>query len=150
MNNVADVLPNKPSELISVALRDLEKVQKMKTRKIEMSQWVTRTPNNKMCAVCLAGAVMDRTMGATKALPNLRCIFPTDLAIRGIISRSDRGKLKALNLMREGEVNAGLSNMGVTEPLGDFNRAMPEFRGKGTKFKAAMRQLAKDLKSKGL
>lgn len=54
-------LPTKESELLRLAVRDARAVAKMKTRKLDMFQWHTPVKGRR-CAMCMAGAVMDRTL----------------------------------------------------------------------------------------
>lgn len=57
-------LPNKPSDLLDVALRDLEACEQDDNYEIRMSLWHSSNHNlDKKCFVCLAGAVMAKTMG---------------------------------------------------------------------------------------
>lgn len=53
-------LPNKPSDLLRLSVSDCKKVEKMKTRKLNMNTW--HVPDIRGCQVCMAGAVMDRTL----------------------------------------------------------------------------------------
>ena len=53
-------LPNKTSELIRLAVSDLEKCEKDKSYEINMCAW--HTENYDSCAVCLAGSVMAKTL----------------------------------------------------------------------------------------
>lgn len=54
-----DMLPNKPSDLLQVALDDLRLCEKDPLYAIEMGDW--HKANGK-CRVCLAGAVMAKTL----------------------------------------------------------------------------------------
>lgn len=64
-----NTLPNKASALITVALDDLQKAEASPDYVIEMGVW--HTPGGLMrgadsrCAVCMAGAVMAGTLGAS-------------------------------------------------------------------------------------
>ena len=52
-------LPNKPSELLKVALTDLELVEGDSKYRVDMRNW--HTPQyDKTCEVCLAGSVMAK------------------------------------------------------------------------------------------
>ena len=55
-------LPNRLSDLIDLAVKDSEKANAMKSRILNME--VFHTPLNGKCSMCMAGAVMDRTLGA--------------------------------------------------------------------------------------
>lgn len=52
--------PKKSSELIRMAIYDLLWVSKNPQYKIDMKEW--HTPSDGVCKVCLAGAVMARTL----------------------------------------------------------------------------------------
>lgn len=56
--------PEKLSDLLRLAVRDCKKVEKMKTRKLAMADWHTYDDDERVCFVCMAGAVMDRTLRA--------------------------------------------------------------------------------------
>ena len=93
-------LPDKPSELIRVALADLEKCEADPRYLIDMDRWHSgiRHDSNEPCAVCFAGSVMAQRLGADH---------------RYYISGpgrfdEDEGKLHALNAFREGRIAAGL------------------------------------------
>lgn len=58
-----DVLPTTPSKLLRLAVKDARAVAKMKTRSLDMFTWHTPLKGGK-CVVCMAGAVMDRSLGA--------------------------------------------------------------------------------------
>ena len=53
------VLPEKASDLLELAVRDAMAVAKMKGYKLDMGTW--HSPNG-VCRVCMAGAVMARTL----------------------------------------------------------------------------------------
>lgn len=57
------VLPTKPSALLRLAVKDARAVAKMKTRRLDMRVFHVADESGK-CAVCMAGAVMDRTLRA--------------------------------------------------------------------------------------
>lgn len=94
----SNVLPDKPSALIRLALDDLEKVEKDGRYRVDMTQWHGgwRPERDIPCRVCLAGAVMAKTLGT-----NLRAsIVPRD--------SHDGYKLRSLNDFREGRIEDGL------------------------------------------
>lgn len=129
-----DVLPNKPSELIRLALSDLEKCQKMKSRGINMTTWRS-VEKNGVCYVCFAGAVMDRTL---KLKDTNLLDLPSKI----------KDKLIALNYFRQGLVYYGLISLGIFELFKCVK--IPTFRGQGIPFKKAMYKLANDLEKEGL
>jgi hypothetical protein len=58
--------PEKLSDLIELALGDLEKVEKDERYRVDMDEW--HSPNPEACHVCFAGAVIVGTLGVA---PNL-------------------------------------------------------------------------------
>ena len=90
-------LPEKPSELIRVALEDMRATEQVPRYIINMDMWHFPAPDG-ICEVCAAGAVMARRLGADpKASKD-----PADFG--GETSK----KLLALNLFRAGLVHNGL------------------------------------------
>jgi len=64
MNDVE--LPNKLSDLIELALKDLAKAERDPKYKVNMGMWHENRcsdPNKPICHVCFAGAVMAKTKG---------------------------------------------------------------------------------------
>lgn len=57
-------LPDEPSKLIRVALRDLEKCENDFRYRVDMSFWHNASEETGVCSVCLAGATLAKTMGA--------------------------------------------------------------------------------------
>lgn len=136
-------LPNKPSELIRVALDDLRKVERSPLYRVDMGEY--HTPNGK-CAVCFAGAVMAKSLGTP----------PSQMAWPETFGAATAKKLEALNALRTGWVESALDEL----DLKAWNGPMPEgvksdYRipayGKRNrnKFHAAMRKLAKTLERAG-
>ena len=60
---ILPTLPTKPSELIRLALKDLAAVELDARYVVEMLEW--HLPAVDECLVCLAGAVMAQTLGAS-------------------------------------------------------------------------------------
>jgi hypothetical protein len=55
-------LPDKPSDLLQLALDDLELCEKDRNYTIDMSEWHTPSQDeSEKCAVCIAGAVIAKT-----------------------------------------------------------------------------------------
>lgn len=64
-------LPDKLSDLIELALSDMEKCESDSNYEVDMDQWVL--PIKGKCRVCLAGSVLVQTMGLSRTeqhLPN--------------------------------------------------------------------------------
>ena len=138
-------LPDKPSELIRVALADLRKVEAMpKVYRINMEDWWFAGTNDEAgCSVCLAGAVMAETLGAPRDDGASPSDFPNGL----------RGKLLALDSFRQGEVLSGLIDMDQdwdAEVGESLNRAISAYSLDPECFHRDMNKLADDLEAVGL
>ena len=135
----ANQLPDKPSELIRVALDDLKKCEASPDYEINMSDWHLPSLNSEpICFVCLAGAVMAQSLGAD----------PEEDADPSCFRRS-RSKLDALDAFRKGCVDGGLDVMGIDYPsIPDV--AIPHYVEGSEAFHMAMRGLADILEGAGL
>lgn len=99
------LLPKKLSDLMLLALTDLEKCENASEHyKIDMSIWLSR---NSHCTVCLAGAVMAQTLGAADSNE----VF--DL---------HTNKFLALDAIRQGNFDAAFSYLN-----GSFSENLPPF-----------------------
>lgn len=143
-----NILPNKASDLINVALADLIKCERSPKYTINMGMWHWPRISGK-CAVCLAGSVMAQSLSATPNKMRGPLLYPRDV----------RKKLLALNDLRVGEVNCALAKLGIRaldkvpgprskEP--QFDRKITPYCGLPGLFKRQMRKLAKDLAKAGL
>lgn len=92
-------LPNKPSALLRLAVNDCKKVQKMKTRKLQMLSWHHWSSIDNVCSVCMAGSIMDRTLKVDLK----RNIIPADFDF------DKQNKLHAVNEMRNGNFDSAFS-----------------------------------------
>jgi hypothetical protein len=133
-------LPDKPSALIRLALRDLEKCERSKRYGINMAEW--HKPNG-VCEVCLAGAVMAKTLSvpANVHLDPFAMLPHQDDSAR---------KLIALDYFRCGQVNAGIINMGVTCGRYIGPERITNYLDNKPQFKKDMRKLAAMLAKEGL
>ena len=130
-------LPNKPSELILVALHDLELCEADKNYKIDMGDWHAHNISNNKCYVCLAGAVMAKNLDVDKA----KYIHdPDDLGY-------ELGKvLDAIDALRCGRVHSAFHSLDLKPKLGErFNRKMSYYSKGANQFKLDMTMLAFDL-----
>lgn len=133
-------LPDKPSKLIRVALRDLEKCERSRSYKIEMGDW--HRPNGK-CAVCLAGAVMAKTLKADRR----EYAGPATWYHRG--DHDTFNKLRAINYLRIGAVvDAG--NLMSFDASSVPHVTVVSYEDNPTQFKRDMRRLAALLAKNGL
>lgn len=145
-------LPNTLSGLITLALIDLEEVQKMESRIVSMDSWhyphVNYVTGERKCAVCFAGAVMDRTFKVDERSPYIQRHF----------SKANVAKFYALDYLRRGRVAEAIDCLlrispSISRYTGDthvFNRAISEWDDTGADFKKGMWELARDLEKAGL
>lgn len=134
-------LPDKPSELIRVALADLRKVEAMPdVYKIDMGDWHAVDDDSNHCFVCLAGSVMAQTL---KVDAGSNC-EPWDF------DEVTCGKLEALNEFRAGCVRAGLSCLDVENGPSVDDREMARYADNPEAFHRDMQTLASDLEAVGL
>lgn len=129
-------LPDKPSALIRLALRDLEKCEQSKNYQIEMGAW--HEPNGK-CSVCLAGAVMAQSLYGERS----KAFIPSDFGPNEL-------KLRALDDFRCGYINEAFMQLGMKHPGLPEYFEVAQYRGNPQKFKKNMRQLATLLAKEGL
>jgi len=100
-----NLLPNKLSDCIDVALKDLDAAKALGF-KVNMGNWYRN--EGKTCTVCLAGAVIAREFdldAGEDAGPYT--LYFTD----NLITNHDYQRLHALNLVREGYVEEALDRM---------------------------------------
>ena len=132
-------LPDKPSELIRVALADLRKVEAMPgTYVVDMENW--HLQKNGKCHVCLAGSVISQSMGANPA----ETIWDTDFDER----LSDR--LCALDWLRCGYVGNALDVLGLYDRFSPSKVRVTPYEADIEAFHRDMAKLADDLEAAGL
>jgi hypothetical protein len=143
---VTTQLPDKPSELIRLALADLEKCEVDSRYKIHMSSW--HEPDSRgSCCVCVAGAVMAQTFKISSEVwltPSGMC---SQLCLGGVI----HSKLLALDELREGNIDGAFYILGINLPENaptTFN--VTQYDEFPLQFKADMRSMADMLESHGL
>lgn len=126
-------LPNKPSALILLALHDLAKVERQKTKfVVDMSSWVERL--NGKCAVCLAGSVMVSTLGVPLPEGRYDEIVPMETQVRR--------KLYALNYFRCGEMLEAFRWLIVKKPHAVPDEIKVAGYDNKTAFKRDLRKMA--------
>lgn len=131
-------LPDKPSELLRVALGDLEKCEKDPNYIIMMNDW--HTVRGDKCAVCLAGVVIAKSLEA-----NVEWNYDPDN-----YDRTVRHKLRALNQFRTGSNRAALGFMGIAPPEGLKNFVASQYHMNSKKFKTEMNDTIEQLQGFGL
>lgn len=132
-------LPDKPSELIRLALADLALCAADPNYRIDMTDW--HSPDNGVCQVCLAGAVMAKSLNAPPAAGLHWIDFP-----------DNSHKIESLNDFRMGDVGRALAVLDIDVPDdGDyvFNRTITPYDKDPDAFMADMRHLADDLDAAG-
>ena len=138
-------LPDLPSDLITLALNDLEKCRAMpQIYTIDMEVWHDGMGEYHKCEVCLAGAVMAQTLQT----PLHVSIDPSNCAF----AVADSNKLLALNGFRGGAIRYGVSFMGI-EPLPKSIKGfygITPYEDDPAAFIKDMRALAADLAKHGL
>ncbi len=150
----ANKLPDLPSDLILVALADLEAVERSKRYNINVNEWHKPVRFSNTCAVCFAGSVIAKTLKTDPTTTVDPFSFDGDTA----------DKLSALNSFRQGFIKEGLLEMqlaptdlweSVVSPGSTYNDdqifPVPPYSKKNAKqFKAALMDIAGILKSEGL
>lgn len=100
-------LPDLPSQLIRLALKDLDATLKDPRYIVDMEIWHVPSHND-ICHVCLAGAVMAKSLNQ-----------PPDYATNPSIFDLDTGqKLHALDFFRTGSVLTALELLDIIKPDG--------------------------------
>lgn len=143
-------LPDKPSELIRVALEDLAKIEDDPQFTIDMHQWFARDftedhAGNRatVCFACAAGAVISQ-----------RANIPTGAVYLDPQDFSDEvcNKLHAINRLRLGEVGVACLALGIDPParVRMFYEVADYDHDNGKTFRADLEKLADTLEAAGL
>jgi hypothetical protein len=133
-------LPSIPSELIRLAIADLEKIEKNPKYAIYMGDWHAVDSYTGKCEVCLAGSVMACTLGVSPNIDSDACEFGDDVS----------AKLYALNDFRTGQIGAAFWSMGIEIPDGLEDQDIVSYDSDPKEFKRQMLAMADMLESKGL
>ena len=126
-----------PSKLIRIALEDLTWVEKNEKYEINMGVWHTPFTKSK-CAVCFAGAVMARSLGAD-----------INKSLSGSEFKSTH-QFDALECLRNGNVQSAFNflNYDDKEPR-KYDRQITSYHTNKLQFKKDMDKLADDLEQDG-
>ncbi len=114
-------LPEKISDLINMAIDDIEAIEKMENYVIDMGTWHETTKFDdgvEKCAVCMAGAVMVNTLKANYD----QTIFPLSYAGNDPYTAQ---RLMALNSFRIGDLEGGWNDIHENED-GDNDCVWPD------------------------
>lgn len=134
-------LPDKPSELIRLALSDLRKCEGDPNYEIRMEEWHRPGTDGETCWVCLAGSVMAKSLNAERDC----FLYPTDFGTEGW------KKLQALNSFRNGNLVYGLQYLGIHEKPGiAFTTRITSYSDNREQFHLDMESLAALLQNHGL
>lgn len=148
-------LPRRLSEVIRVALRDLASVERSRAYVVDMSNWHWASASPRaVCHVCLAGAVMARTLGADRSEtvgPNIartkwdeRRLYALDAARRGELDKALVDEME----LDETQVNRRLRRADVGDGL--LWHVVPPYEYDPRGFKRSMRRMADVLEGVGL
>lgn len=123
-----------------------------------MGNWHQPDPELFSCAICLAGAVLAKTLGCPRnkymspmVLSHRRHMMDsikdaTDTKIRDI-----EGKLLALNAFRSGDYKYAFSYLGIAKPATIPDQVLLfHFDNNEPQFYAELEQLAQNLQNEGL
>ena len=132
--------PRKPSALITLALKDLKAVKKLKGYQINMDEnWHTYY-HSEVCSICLAGAVMTNSL----LIDRTETIEPVDCSER------IENILYSLDHFRLGMCSNAFYNMGLDPNEGTpYNRVITRYDFSSVKFVEDMTKLSSDLKEGG-
>ena len=149
MADTVDIGELKPSELIRHALKDLEKVEEDPAYIVDMDEWHAHFPEDETpwtCSVCLAGAVMAKTLG----LQRNEHSSPWTLRDNGDICDREMKALLALDFFRVGSFNRGLVEM---EAISAGHHVIADhhisYAHSPAEFRANMEQAARQLEARG-
>lgn len=133
-------LPDKPSELIRVALRDLRRVEDNPNYKIDMMVWHCPDGNDGVCRVCLAGAVM-----AGLGAPPDESLSPYGYPARTVQA------LCSLNRFRQGRIHHALNALHIQpDDHTPSDRPVTPYETSPEDFQIELANIAKELAKVGL
>jgi len=130
-------LPDKYSDLIELAIKDIQLCKKDKRYKIDMSLWHFYNPAQRVCFVCLSGSMLAKT---------LECPYQTE---REEIYGGNSQKLNFINNLRYGEVrnDSILFLVGVKSLW--YLKTHPILKYPTRKQFGALRTIARELRERG-
>lgn len=132
-------LPDKPSELIRLALKDLALVEKDDRYKVDMNVYHCLMSWTGKCAVCFAGSIQAKSLNASVFIDTRPSTFDIDT----------REKLYALDRFRLGFISYGLRFMDI--PFDKHIRVpVTPYETSPAKFKRDMIKIAKTFEGLGL
>ncbi len=138
-------LPSKMSNLLSLAFKDFESIEKTPGYRIHMGSWHSYNEDYQQCFVCMSGAVMANTL----KVPRKRFQPPSYSRWNGKIVQ----KLIAIDYLRKGLVYEAAVELDIDPDVFRFsslNRPICPYAINIEAFKTDIRKLIKDLKDKNL
>jgi hypothetical protein len=143
-------LPNRLSEFIRLGLHDLKLVERSRRYRVDMSSWHELghgLENEKICFVCLAGAIMAKTLHTpidqSLYLGNMDTVF----------GKRNTIKFQALDFLRCGNVGLAAELMGFSKRRRDrlraYQRVITRYSEDPKGFRRDLLQLARELESIG-
>lgn len=132
-----NTLPDLPSALIRFALADLALVEADPRYFVEMGDW--HYPSAGTCEVCLAGAVMAKSLGTSPDTPHHPFDFEDPLA----------NKLRALNFFHTGDLQAAFLVLDLPDPP-FLGADITPYDHNPAQFRSDMADLATELMEHGL
>lgn len=139
MNQVT--LPDKPSELLAIALEDLELCENDPVYVIDMGKFHTPDESEGKCHVCLAGAILAMRVNIPPSIAWTEAEFEFGVAFAKELSE----KIFAIDSLRRGSIRGAESFLNIVIPVN--SRTMPYYGEPD--FKPAIRQLITDLAKVG-
>ena len=137
MNNQ---LPDKPSDLLALALSDLAKIERSSKYEVVMGGWHVPSTGD-VCEVCMAGAVMAKTLKADRFKRRTPAGFETDT----------QNKLMALDDFRTGDLTHALKALGIRRPRSLASKIwVARYDTDRKLFKKDMQDIIEALKGEGL
>ena len=138
MSTETKTLPDKLSALIKVGIRDIKQCERDPQYEIHMYAW--HEPAGNVCYVCLAGAVLAKSLG----------VSPDTYSCGMDLGDEVVRKTEALNEVRTGNVSGAICALTDCSNGEQFNRPITHYKSNPARFKSEMLQLAADLEAAGL
>ena len=142
-------LPGRPSKLLKVAIADLQASVKA-GMKVDMNLYYRK--NDAECTVCLAGAVMARSLNAAAKIKKVAGDSEGDRMLYSSSFPREELALMALDDLRVGDIQMAFAHLGLRKPE-EYNMvgsvSVPYYEEGHKEFVQAMKALAKELERLG-
>lgn len=146
-----DTLPDLPSELLLLALKDLEACELSDKYTIDMSTWylqrlytdpIDDREFKQKCQVCMAGAILAQTL----KIDTVGFVGPYTSGFKSTLTK----KLLAINCANYGDFEEMLDVLGIVKKVKFDGLVMPPYARDPVKFKSVLRQVIFILKDNNL